>query len=309
MSPRASNAASGIAWACVLIALGGVLLGVQFDRNSDVSGTGLVSFAVGSFVAVAAAFVRSQGLERMPRDVHAAFAVVFGVAGLATLAAAALAPGGPWMFLEVVVLLAAALRGRANERFLSRGVLVLLALAFLFRVWICYQGSLWRWQVLELDVPVLAWIPLDVLAPIQSVSLGSFTPHEMNFPPAGLAFGATLASWAIGFALVAGGLLWLQTAAREHENDRIHAVLMTLPPELASLVERLVPEEEWHALGLHGLSERRLMKRIEALVRERAQRQREIERALDALPRFATPQASFGAEITRALSERGQERT
>lgn len=301
MNARASNAEQGIAWACVLIALGGLALGCQVDRNGSVSGTGLAPFAIGAFIAVAAAFARARAGEILPRDVHAAFASVFGLAGLAFLASGVLAPGGPWMFVEVVVILVAAWRSN-GERVLGRGTLFVLASFFLFRAWVSYQGSRWHWQVLQIDVPVLSWLPFEALEPVKRLSLGSFTPHEMGWPPAGLEFATTMSLWALGFALVAGGMTWLQTAAREHENDRIQALIATLPNPLAALVEKLLPEDDWRALGLHGLSERRLAKRIETLVAERARAQRDLGRALSTLAHDAQRgEAGFSGEIARAL--------
>ena len=70
------------------------------------------------------------------------------------------------------------------------------------------------------------------------------------------------------------------TAAREHENDRIHATICTLPDGAAALVEMLLPEQEWEMLGLHGLNERMRQKRISALVRERLMHRAQFNDAL-----------------------------
>jgi len=308
--PRTGTAQWGIAGAGLMIAVGALLLGLQVDGNGRWSGTGFAPLAIGALLALVATLVRFGAGVRLPRDPASAFAAASSFFAVAVLIASVLAPGGPWMFAEVfVLLLIVALRRpdpKERARWLSPAVLVVLGLMLLFRLWITYQGSEHRWQVLSVGIPILSALPFPWLAPIQSVSLGSFTPHELGFPPAGLDFPTTMTVWAIGFSLAAAGLLLVQTSAREHENDRIHALIHSLPPGLARLVERLLPEEEWEALGLHGLSDRRLAKRIEALVAERIERQREFHSAWQASSLFAlTTTGGFRADIEQALARYG----
>ena len=303
--PRTADWHAGIAGA--LVGSGGALLGLQVDADGRFSGTGLTALGIGALLALVGSLSRVRAAGGLPRDGIGAFAAVSAFLGLSFVVAGALAPGGPWMFFEVFLLfvLVAARRrgGQPGSRWIGGAMLVALGLMLLFRLWISYQGSEHRWQVLSIGIPVLSWIPLDFLEPIQSVSLGSFTPREMGFPPAGLSFAASSALWAIGFCLAAGGIALAQSAAQEHENDRIHDLIQTLPPPLALLVERLLPEEEWQALGLHGLSSRRLAKRIEAVASERFQRQREIQAAFRASQVQALPLADgFTFGILRALS-------
>src|SRR5262245_11794087 len=213
-----------VAIAGLMIGAGGILLGLQVDANARFSGTGLVPLGIGALVALVGSLVQlGTSAGRIPRDGLGAFAAVASFLGLAFVVSGVLAPGGPWMFLEVIVLLAMVSR-RAREgaspRWIGGGSLFVLGLMLLFRLWISYQGSEHRWQVLSIKIPVLSWIPLDFLAPVQSVSLGSFTPRELGFPPAGLEFATSMTMWAIGFTLAASGLALAQAAAREHENDR-----------------------------------------------------------------------------------------
>ena len=269
-----------IALSALLIACGGVLLGLQIDSRGLYSGTGFIALGLGALVALVSALVRLAGARGFPRTFAGAFAALASFLGFVFVIGGVLAPGGPWMFFEVLVLLAVcARRPREQERWIGGLLLALLVVFLLFRLWVTYQGSENRWQVLSLPIPVLSWIPFAFLEPIQSVSLGSFTPHELGFPPSGVNFAVSMALWASGFCLCVAGLFLIQMAAREHENDRIHDLIHTLPLPLALLVERLLPEDEWNRLGLHGLAERQLGKRIESLVRDRAQRQQELQRA------------------------------
>lgn len=297
--------ATGIALGAALIGLGGLLLGLQVDANRAVCGTGLAPLGVGALLALAALAARTTS-GRVPRDGLGISAVAAGFLGLAFAISGVLAPGGPWMFLEVLILvLVVALRrpDPATGRWIGASAYVLLALFLLFRLWVSYQGSLFRWQVVSVDVPVLSWLPFEFLEPVQRVALGSFTPHELGFPPAGLDFALSSALWALGFAACVGGLALLQASTLEHENDRVHALIRTLPAPLADVVERLLPEEEWRDLGLHGLPERRLARRVEALVAERIRRQGELARALEQsrLLARADPEG-FAGGITRALT-------
>jgi hypothetical protein len=294
--------------ACVLVGAGGALLGLQVDADGRFSGTGLTVLGIGTLLALVSSFAQARAGGGLPRDGIGALAYVSAFLGLTFVVAGSLAPGGPWMFFEVFVLFVlVAARRRAAEsgpRWIGGSMLVALGLMLLFRLWVSYQGSEHRWQVLSIGIPVLSWIPIDLLDPIKSVSLGSFTPRELGFPPAGLSFAVSMTSWAVGFCLTAGGIALAQSGALEHENDRIHDLIQTLPPPLARLVERLLPEEEWQRLGLHGLPERRLAKRIEALASERFQRQREIQGMFQANATATLPPAGgFAGEIWQALSK------
>jgi hypothetical protein len=308
-TPRAAD--WHVAIAAAMVGVGGTLLGLQIDGDGRLSGTGLTSLAIGTLLALVASLAQARATKNIPRDAVGALAALAAFLGLAFVVAGALAPGGPWMFFEVFLLfvLVAARRRSASEgaRWIGGSTLVALGLMLLFRLWISYQGSEHRWQVATLGIPVLSWIPLDFLEPIQTVSLGAFTPRELGFPPAGLSFAASMSMWAVGFCLTAGGIALAQSAAQEHENDRIHDLIQTLPPPLALLVERLLPEEEWQSLGLHGLPDRRLAKRIEALASERFQRQRDIQAAfrastMQALPASASHASGFADDVWRAIS-------
>lgn len=305
--PRAADWHVGIAAA--MVGVGGTLLGLQIDADGRCSGTGLTSLAIGTLLALVAILAGTRA-SSIPRDATGALAALAAFLGLAFVVAGALAPGGPWMFFEVfllLVLFATRRRGPAEgARWISGPTLVVLGLMLLFRLWISYQGSEHRWEVLSLGIPVLSWIPLDFLEPIQTVSLGTFTPRELGLPPAGLSFAPSMAMWAVGFCLAAGGIALAQSAAQEHENDRIHDLIQTLPGPLALLVERLLPEEEWQAFGLHGLSERRLAKRIEALASERFQRQRDIQAAFRSTAVQILPysrEGGFADGVWRAISK------
>lgn len=315
MSARIERgAAGGIALGAILIGVGGLLLGLQVDANGAWCGTGLAPLAIGAFVALGSIAIRLGSTKgRMPRDEVGVAAVVAGFFGLAFAVGGVLAPGGPWMFFEVLVLGVAVALRRPDERtgrWIAAPAFGVLAVFLLFRLWISHQGSQLRWQVLSVDVPVLSWIPFDFLDPVKRVALGTFTPLEMGFPPAGLDFALSATLWALGFAACVAGIVVLQTSAIEHENDRIHALIRTLPPSVADVVERLVPEEEWRELGLHGLPERRLARRIESVVAERARRQDALRRALEQSKTLALGDATgFPGDIGRALEGHGPEET
>ncbi len=293
-----------------MVGLGGVLLGIQFDGNGRLAGTGFASLAIGALLALVATLIRIGNVHRLPRDAVSVLAAASGFLGLSFVFSGVLAPGGPWMFFEMLVLLLLVARRRsatdASDRWIGVPSLWVLCAMLLFRLWVTYQGAAHRWQLMTIDIPVLSWIPIELLAPIQRVALGSFTPVEMGFPPAGLDFATTMTAWSIGFSLCAIGIVISQNALREHENDRIHDLIHTLPPALARLVEKLVPEEEWHALGLHGLSERELGRAIERLVDERVARQRELAAALDKSGLLAlTNTGGFSGSIYQALVAAG----
>ena len=314
-SPRAAE--WHIAIAATMVGVGGMLLGLQLDGDGRLSGTGLTSLAIGTLLSLVGTLAQARATRSIPRDATSALAALSAFLGLAFVVAGSLAPGGPWMFFEVlllIVLVAARRRGTGEgARWIGGATLVALGLMLLFRLWISYQGSEHRWRVATIGIPVLSWIPLDFLEPIQTVSLGAFTPRELGFPPAGLSFAASMSMWAVGFCLTAGGIALAQSAAQEHENDRIHDLIQTLPPPLALLVARLLPEEEWQSLGLHGLPERRLAKRIEALASERFQRQRDIQAAfrassMQALPAPASQPGGFADDVWRAISRTDPEK-
>ena len=295
-----------LALACLLVALGGLLLGLQVDGNGALVGTGLGPLGIGAVVALCATLFQAVRAHSLPRDLIGGFSAVCGFLGITFLVGGVLAPGGGWMFFEVLLTVALLARRHASARpagpDLRASTVAVLTLMLIFKLWITWQGSEHRWQVLSLPIPVLSSLPFDVLDPIKRVSLGAFTPDELGFPPAGLEFSPTLALWAAGFALTAAGLLWRSHAAVEHENDRIHATIHELPPALAALVEKLLPEEDWIELGLHGLSERMRRKRIEALVGERLRRRRELEAAFVSLDLLgATNPGGFTGEVVRTL--------
>jgi hypothetical protein len=160
----------------------------------------------------------------------------------------------------------------------THGTIVWLALFLLARLWVTYQGVRHEWAAIRFDVPLLSRIPW-MPEGMRRVSLGDFSAAEFGIPEQGLHFSHTVALWAGGLALCVGGLWWRHRAAVEHENDKVHATVHRLPPPLASLVELILPEEEWRELGLHGLNERQRRKRIAGLTQERVLRQVEFNRA------------------------------
>jgi hypothetical protein len=307
MQPVRREADWMIAIAAAMIGAGGVLLGIQLDADGHVAGTGFTPLAIGALLALVSMLARMRASGGWPRDAIAVLATASMFLGLAFILAGVLAPGGPWMFCEVLVLLFAFARWRSRapeSRWIGGGSLLLLAVMLLFRLWITYQGSEHRWALASIRVPVLSWIPVSWLEPIQSVSLGSFTPHELGFPQAGIDFSASMTLWALGFSLCVGGLGIVQGAACEHDNDRIHDLIHTLPGPMAAVVERVVPEEEWQALGLHGMSERRQCKAIEKIVAERMRKQRELRAVVEggAIGELSSG-GGFQGEIRRALGE------
>ena len=295
-----------LALACLMVAAGGLLLGLQIDGSGAWVGTGFAPLGIGALVALAATLLQTVRAHSLPRDAIAGFSAVCGFLGIAFVVGGVLAPGGGWMFFEVLLLLVLLARRHASARpagpDLRPGTVVVLVLMLLFRLWITWQGSEHRWQVMSVPIPVLSSLPFDLFDSIRSVNLGEFSPQELGFPPAGVDFTATLTLWAAGFALCAAGLLWRSHAAVEHENDRIHATIHELPSPLAALVDKLLPEEDWSALGLHGLSERMRKKRIEALVGERLRRRRELEAAFDAVDVLGTTNpGGFTGDVVRTL--------
>jgi len=291
-----------IALSAVMIGCGGFLLGVQIDAQGGASGTGWLTLGLGALVALMASLLRARSGPVLPRDGLAGLAAIMEFCALAFLVSAVLAPGGPWMFAELLLLLLLLIRRQASA---SRPLwLWWFAALLLFRFWITWQGSIHQWQVLSVPIPVLSWIPIGILTPIQSVELGSFTPGDLSFPPLGLDFRLTVAIWSAGFALCAGGLWILRIAAEEHENDRIHERIHTLPAPLARIVERILPEPQWRELGLHGLSDRQLTLRIEALVRDRVQRHKALSSEYARMePLGWTNPGGFQGTVQSALNE------
>jgi len=297
-------AARQLALSCLLIAVGALLVGVQRDSNGQWLGTGYASFGVGAVIALISFLLSLRGHADAPRDGLTLLSAASHLLGLAFLIAGVLAPGGAWMFLEALLLVALLARGPGRGESLSRGAVATLATMLLFRLWVTHQGSQHHWQLVTVDVPILSSLPFAFLAPIQTVSLGEFTPRELGFPLAGLDFAPSLAAWTAGFVALVLGLLWRARAAAEHENDRVHDAIWELQPNVASLVERILPEHEWRELGLHSLSERALRKRIEALVVERVAARRDFERAVRAANLLATTNTGgYGGEIQQALIE------
>jgi hypothetical protein len=299
-------ASQHVTLSCLMIAAGGLLLGLQVDGTGALVGTGWGPLGLGALVALAATLVQTSRGRGLPRDRLSGQSALCGFLGLAFVVGGVLAPGGSWMFFEVLLLAVLLARGGRSARpagpELRAGTVAVLALMLLFRLWITLQGSEHRWQVVSVEIPILSSLPFDLLDSVKRVDLGEFRPEELGFPPAGLRFTPTLTLWAGGFALCVSGLLWRSHATLEHESDRIHATIHELPPSLAALVEKLLPEEDWPALGLHGLSDRMRRKRIEALVGDRLRRRRELESAFDAVRSSALAEPSgFTGEVVRTL--------
>ncbi len=300
-----------LALACLSIAAGGLLLGLQIDGSGDIAGTGYAVLGIGALVALVATLAQASASGHLPRSPLQAFATAASFAGLTFITAGVLAPGGAIMFFEVLLLIWFLARRRDKDQTgwpeVSRGGFVLIALMGIFRFWVTYQGSRHQWAVISVDVPLLSGIDADWIRPVSSVSLGSFTPMELGFPPTGIDFPLTLALWALGFVLCAAGL-WIQArASREYESDRIHALISSLPPAIVAMVAKLLPEDEWEDLELFGLPERRLARRIETLVEERVTRQRLFQEAYSAGERtLSSLPEGFSGGIGRALIGYGE---
>jgi hypothetical protein len=296
-----------IASSALLIALGSLLLSLQYDHSAGFFGTGLGSLGIAAVVALFTTALRARH-ARIPRELVSIAAAVLGFAGLTFAIAGVLVPSGAWLFCEVLVLLWVLSREKNAAPVIGPhvtiGGVLALALMLLFRLWVTYQWSVGHLQVMSLDVPILSSIPFAFLDPLKTIPVGSFKPEELGIPPTvRLDFQVTAALWTSGFVACVAGLAWLSSAAREHENDRIHTTIRTLPTALANLVERLLPEEDWVALGLHGLSERMLCKRIEALVQQRLGERRDFDSLLRRTPLLSmTNTGGFAGEIQGALT-------
>lgn len=305
-----SRAADRLVWACWMIAAGGLLLGLQRQATGEFVGTGLRSLGLGALVAVAALVLtfltvgRSAMEPRLPRDLLGALSSAAGFFGLTFLVSAVLLPGGSWMFVEAVILVLVLSRGDGGRGQLSfasgpslrQGVLLVLALFLALRLWVTWQGAHHRWAAIELDIPIAAQIGF-LPERLRTLSLGEFSATEFGFPRVGLDFDATLALWAAGFALVAGGLWLRHKNAFEVEGDRIQDTIEALPPQLAVLVQRVLPEEEWARLGLHGLGERQRRKRIAALTEDRMRRAIDFHELYQVTALPPSPGSEFGQAI------------
>ena len=307
--PGEMESSQHVAFACLLIASGGLLLGLQWDASGDLHGTCLSALGTGAFVALAAAGLQARGGGLwLPRDTIALAAAAFSFAAVAFAVSAVLVPSGPWLFAEVLILIALLARGRPLRSAAGPGVtplgMLVLALMLCFRLWITYRASIGRSEVAAIDVPLVSSLPFAFLEPLKTIEIGVFALEELCLPAdgPGADFGLTTATWALGFALCCGGLLWLERAAPEHENDRVHATIRELPPALADLVEKVLPEDEWQTLGLHGLPDRLRRKRIETLFRERVRNGREIQLALERSRWLAaTNPGGFAGELMSAI--------
>lgn len=314
------GAARRLVLACLAIGAGGLLLGLQRHADGPLIGTGYAGLGMGTFVALVALLANATAEVRaghgitMPRDGLALLSVAAGFCGAAFLVAGVLVPGGPWMFAEALVLLVVFARSSGPETGsdagdgprVGRGTLFLLGAMLLFRLWVTHQGCERQWAAVQIDVPLLSglsWLPDS----LRTISLVEFTAAEFGIPAAGLVFSHTLALWALGFALAAGGMWLRQRSSWEYENDRVHATISELPPALASLVERLIPEEDWRREGLHHLSDRQRRKRISALTEERVRRQIELREAFHAATGAGAGEArtEFAREVFGAIDRQG----
>jgi hypothetical protein len=298
----------GLALAGAMIAVGGLLLGLQVDARGTLCGTGFTPLALGGLVALLASAIQIGNGARLPRDPMTATGAALGFLGMAFLVGGVLAPGGAWMFWELVVLVWVLARRRRKLRDgsgpdLGLAGIGLLALMLIFRIWITWQASRHAWQLFTVDVPFLSVLPFAWLEPVKTITVGEFTQHEMGFPPTGLNFSVSMILWSAGFALCAFGCWARAEASREVEIERVHDLIETLPAGTVMIVHRLMPETEWEALGLLGLPQHRLARRIESLVLERVERQAQLESALTGLRLLDSPsQGGFPAAIHQALA-------
>lgn len=264
------KARTAIALAALLASFSALCGSVWIDGDLAPAGTGYAALAAGAVVALTAAIAR--GVRGMPQDSLGFAARAAWFVALASFVSLVLAPGGAWLFVELVLLVVLLAR-RATERAwlgLGGSASAVLVVALAFKLWLLRQGSLQQWQVAQVDVPILSWLPFEALAPLQTIDIGRFTASELGLPPAGLHFGSSASLVVLGCTSAVAALALAAWGAREHEDDRVEALLATLPPQVARAVESVLPEGEWAAAGLHHLPERKLARRIEQLVRERA---------------------------------------
>lgn len=290
---RATGGELQLALACLMIAVGGALLGLQVDGNGDLVGTGRTALALGALVALVATAIQLGIVGRLPRSTLGALSALCGFCGMAFLIGGVLVPGGAWMFWELVVLAWVLARRRRRVQpggpEVGANALLLLSLMLLFRLWVTWQGARHEWQLFTIDVPLLSALPFPWLDPVKRITVGDFRRHELGFPPTGLDFATSTVLWSAGFALCAVGLWMRNQAAREVEIERIHGLIETLPRAAFHLVVRLVPEEEWERLGFFGLPERRLALRLGRVVEERLQHQMAFETAFRSSRLLAEP--------------------
>ena len=273
--------------ACAMIAVGGALLGLERQADGSFCGTGFASLGMGALIALLPmlfALVNGSAAAKpmLPHTWLAALSSLTGFAGLAFVAGGVLVPGGPWMFIEAIILLLVLSRRSSEGEIagvrVTHGTILWLVIFLFLRLWVTYQGVQNEWAAISFEVPFfssLPWLPESM----RHFSLGDFTATEFGIPAQGLHYSHTIALWASGFAISIGGLWWRHRAGVEFENDRVHETIHRLPPAYASLVELVLPEDEWRELGLHGLNERQRRKRIALLTQERIARQAEFNRA------------------------------
>lgn len=272
------SAKDAIGLGCLLAGLCGLCGAVWIDPDLALAGTGHAALAAGVVVALVATLASGKSPFGLPQDAIGAVARVGWFAAQAFLVALVLAPGGAWLFVELLLLLVLLARRDATRAWLGFGgaAFATLVAALAFKLWILHQGSEGRWQVASVPVPLVSALPFEALEPLRAVELGQFTADELGLPPAGLGYGLVALLLVVGFACGVAATALCAHGAREHEDDRIDDLLRTLPAPLARSVQALVPEREWEALGLHGLPERKLARRLEELARERA---RSLEQA------------------------------
>ncbi|MGH8311390.1 MAG: hypothetical protein ACRETX_16555, partial [Steroidobacteraceae bacterium] len=138
-----------------LLLLGGVPLRLPRARLGG-------ALAIGALLALGAALVRTRAEGRLPRDMLGVFAVVASFMALAFVLSGVLAPGGPWMFFELFVIVAVVVFNRSareSDRWIGYGTLGLLAAMLIFRLWISWQGSENRWALMSVEIPILSWLP------------------------------------------------------------------------------------------------------------------------------------------------------
>ena len=296
--------------ACGMVGIGGLLLGLQRQADGNFCGTGFASLGMGAVIALLPmlfALVSGSAAAKpmLPHTPLAALSSLVGFAVLTFVASGVLVPGGPWMFVEaLILLLVLSRRGREGEIAgvrVSNGTVIWLALFLFARLWVTYQGVQNEWAAVSFDVPLLSslpWVPTSM----QVVSLGDFTAAEFGIPAQGLHFSHTVTLWAVGLAFCVGGLWWRHRAGVECENDRVHETIHRLPPAYASLVELILPEDEWRELGLHGLNERQRRKQLAHLTQERVVRQVEFNRAfLAGRPALEEGAPAFVNEIHQVI--------
>lgn len=311
--PNERSSGAQIATACAMIAAGGLLMGLQRRADGALAGTGFASLGMGAVIALLPTVTALSGASRgsggpiLPRDWLSALSGLCGFAGLAFVASGVLVPGGPWMFIEALLLLLVLSRrnrdGEVAGLQITSGTLLWLAVLWLARLWVTYRGVTNEWAALRFEVPLLGslpWLPEWM----RVISLGDFTAEEFGIPAVGLHFAQTITFWAVGMALCVGGLWWRHRAAIEYENDKVHGSVQRLPPALTAVVNLLLPEDEWRELGLHGLSERQRCKRVVQLTQERVVRQAELNRVLaGGLPLLSSDAPPFAHELQRLFSD------